>query len=117
MTKVAKTAAARKRETLGPVPTGDPFDTGERDTDKAVSNIAGIAGDQLRSFVERIERIQADIASLQEDAKEVKKEAKGTGFDLKVINYIVKLRKQDKDDLDEFETLVDIYKRALGMSV
>lgn len=114
---MAKTPAARKRETLGPVPTTtDPFDTGNKDVEKPVtSNIAGIAGDRLRSFIERIERMNEEIKSLQEDVKEVKKEAKGTGFDLKVVNHLIKIRRIDKDDLDEFETLVDIYKRALGM--
>lgn len=118
---MARTAAARKRETLGPVPTGDDpdpaFDTGDMDTQKPVtSNIAGIAGDRLRSLIERIERLSEEIKTLQSDVKEVKKEAKGTGFDLKVINYLIKIRRVDKDDLDEFETMVDIYKRAIGMS-
>lgn len=117
---MAKTTAARKRETLGPVPTGDDdpaFDTGDKDTKKQIANVAGVSGNQLRSFIERIERLQEEIRSLQADVKEIKSETKGVGFDLKVVNHILKIRKQDKDDLDEFETLVDIYKRALGMSV
>ena len=50
-----------------------------------------------------------------EDIKEVYAEAKGTGFDTKVMRQLIKLRKMDKDDLDEQETLLDVYKRAIGM--
>lgn len=75
----------------------------------------GIAADRLKSFVERIERLQAEQKALTEDIKEVKAEAKGVGFDVKVIMHIIKVRKQDADDRDEFDALVDTYMRALGM--
>jgi len=80
-----------------------------------MSDVAGIAGDQLRSYIERIERLEEEKRALAEDIKEVFGEAKGTGFDTKIMRQIIRIRKMDKDDLDEQETLLDIYKRALGM--
>lgn len=77
--------------------------------------VNGISGQRLLSFIERIERVRVDIKAMQADVKEIKAEAKGTGFDVKVINYLIKLREQDKDDREEFDTLVDIYSRAIGM--
>lgn len=74
---------------------------------------AGIAGGRIRSFVERIEHIEAEIAELGEGKKEVFAEAKGEGFDVKVIKEIIKLRKQDQGERDEHETLLDLYMRAM----
>ena len=73
----------------------------------------GIAGGRIRSFVERIEHIEAEIADLSEGKKEVFAEAKGEGFDIKVIKEIIKLRKQDQDERDEQETLLDLYMKAM----
>lgn len=78
-------------------------------------NSGGIAGDRLRSLIERIERLEEEKRATAADIKEVYAEAKGTGFDTKIMRQIVKLRRMDKDDIDEQETLLDIYKRALGM--
>jgi uncharacterized protein (UPF0335 family) len=80
-----------------------------------MADVAGIAGDRLKSFIERIERLEEEKRALAEDIKEVYAEAKGTGFDTKVMRQLIKLRKMDKDDLDEQETLLDVYKRAIGM--
>ena len=80
-----------------------------------MADVGGIAGDRLKSFIERIERLEEEKKALQEDIKEVYAEAKGTGFDVKIMRQILKLRKMDKDDLDEQEALLDVYKRALGM--
>lgn len=77
-------------------------------------NVGGIAGDQLRSFIERIERLEEEKRSLANDIKEVYEEAKGRGFDTKIMRQIVKERRMDKDDLDEQETLLDIYRKALA---
>jgi len=77
--------------------------------------VGGIAGERLKSFIERIERLEEEKRALAEDIKEVYAEAKGTGFDVKTMRQIVKIRRMDKDDLDEQETLLDIYLRALGM--
>jgi len=73
----------------------------------------GVAGNRVRSFVERIEQLQQEIAELNEGKKEVFAEAKGEGFDVKVLKEIIKLRKQDKDERDEHETLLDVYLRAM----
>jgi len=78
-------------------------------------DVGGIAGDRLKSFVERIERLEEEKQALANDIKEVYAEAKGTGFDTKIMRQIIRLRKMDKDDLDEQETLLDVYRRALGM--
>ena len=75
----------------------------------------GIAADRLKSFIERIERLEEEKAALAADIREVYAEAKGTGFDTKIMRQIIRIRRMDKDDVDEQETLLDIYKRALGM--
>ncbi|MGC2415391.1 MAG: DUF2312 domain-containing protein [Stellaceae bacterium] len=78
-------------------------------------DVGGIAGERLRSFIERIERLEEERRTLGADIKEVYAEAKGAGFDAKIMRQLIRLRRMDKDDLDEQETLLDIYKRALGM--
>jgi uncharacterized protein (UPF0335 family) len=78
-------------------------------------DVGGIAGERLKSFVERIERLEAEKEALAGDIKEVYAEAKGSGFDTKIMRQIIRLRKRDQDDIDEEETLLDLYKRALGM--
>ena len=80
-----------------------------------MADVAGVAGDRLKSFIERIERLEEEKRALAEDIKEVYAEAKGTGFDTKIMRQLIKIRKMDKDDLDEQETLLDVYKRAIGM--
>jgi uncharacterized protein (UPF0335 family) len=77
--------------------------------------VGGIAGERLRSFIERIERLEEERRTLAGDIREVYAEAKGNGFDAKTMRQIIRLRRLDKDDRDEEETLLDIYKRALGM--
>jgi uncharacterized protein (UPF0335 family) len=78
-------------------------------------DVGGIAGERLKSFIERIERLEEEKRALAEDIKEVFAEAKGVGFDVKTIRQVLKLRRMDKDDLDEQEALLDTYLRALGM--
>ena len=78
-------------------------------------DVGGIAGERLRSLIERIERLEEERRTLAADIKEVYAEAKGTGFDAKIMRQIIRIRRMDKDDLDEQETLLDIYMRALGM--
>ena len=85
---------------------------GERGT---MPDVGGIAGERLKSFIERIERLEEEKRTLAEDIKEVYAEAKGTGFDTKIIRQIIRIRKRDQDELDEEETLLDLYKRAIGM--
>ena len=78
-------------------------------------DVGGIAGDRLKSFIERIERLEEEKRVLAEDIKEVYAEAKGTGFDTKIIRQIIRIRKRDRDELDEEESLLEVYMRALGM--
>jgi len=75
----------------------------------------GVAGDRLKSFIERIERLEEEKRALAADIKEVYSEAKGAGFDVKTIRELIKIRRMDEDDFDEREALLDTYKRALGM--
>ncbi len=78
-----------------------------------MTDTVGIAGDRIRSFVERIEHIDEEIKGLNEGKKEIFAEAKGDGFDVKVLKEIIRLRKQDKDERDEHESLLDLYLRAM----
>jgi uncharacterized protein (UPF0335 family) len=80
-----------------------------------MATAGGIAGDHLKSFIERIERLEEEKKALTDDIRDVYSEAKGTGFDVKVIRQIIKIRKMDKDELDEQEALLDTYLLALGM--
>ena len=75
----------------------------------------GVAGERLKSFIERVERLEEEKRALAADIKEVYSEAKGAGFDVKTMREIVKIRRMDEDDLDEREALLDTYLRALGM--
>jgi uncharacterized protein (UPF0335 family) len=81
------------------------------------SSPANFAKDQLRSIVERIERLEEEKAALSEDIKEVYAEAKGNGFDTKVLRTVVRLRKQDSNERAEQEAVLDLYMHALGMAV
>jgi uncharacterized protein (UPF0335 family) len=81
----------------------------------AMSDVGGIAADRLKSFVERIERLEEEKAGISGDIKDVYAEAKGTGFDIKIIRQIIRLRKMERDDRREQEELLDLYKQALGM--
>jgi len=78
-------------------------------------DVGGIAGEQLKSFIERIERLEEEKRVLSADIKDVYAEAKGSGFDTTIMRQIIRIRRMDQDDVDEQETLLDIYKRALGM--
>ena len=78
-------------------------------------DVGGIAGDRLRSFIERIERLEEERRALGEDIKEVYSEAKSAGFDLTTMRQIVRIRKMDQDDRDEKQALLDTYMNALGM--
>lgn len=80
------------------------------------NNIGGVAGERLRSYIERIERLEEEKKSIADDIKDVKSEAKSAGFNTKAINQILRLRKMDLGERHEFEEVVDIYKHALGMA-
>jgi uncharacterized protein (UPF0335 family) len=77
-----------------------------------------VAGDQLRTIVERIENVEEEIRELNEAKKEIYAEAKGNGFDVKILREVIRVRKQDQKELDEKETLLDTYLQAIkGSSV
>lgn len=82
-----------------------------------MSGPAGFAAEQLRSFVERLERLEEEIAAINDDKKSVYAEAKGTGFDVKIIREVLKIRRQDKSEREEREAVLDLYLQALGMSL
>ena len=73
------------------------------------------AKDHLKAFVERIERLEEEKKALADDIRDVYAEAKGSGFDVKALRVIVRLRKQDADERREHEAILDTYKHALGM--
>lgn len=79
------------------------------------SNSASVAEGQLRSFVERIERVEEEIRAMNDDKKEIYSEAKGNGFDTKVLKRVIQIRRQDHAERMEQEAILDLYLAALGM--
>lgn len=77
--------------------------------------VGGIAADRLRSIIERVERLEEERKGLAGDIKDIFTEAKSAGFEVKVLRQIIRIRKQDPAAVEEQETLLDIYRRALGM--
>jgi uncharacterized protein (UPF0335 family) len=86
------------------------------DQEQTMSGPDGVAGDQLRAFVERIEHIEEEIKGLTEDKKEIFAEAKGEGFDVKILKEVIRIRKQDQEERQEHESLLEVYLHALGTS-
>ena len=74
-----------------------------------------IAGDRLRSLIERIERLEEERKGLGSDIKDIFAEAKSAGFDVKVMRQLIRIRKQEPGDVETEEQLLDVYRRALGM--
>ena len=81
-----------------------------------MTEVGGIAADQLASYVERIERLEEEKANLMADIKEVYGEAKALGYDVKILRQIIRLRKMEDHERTEQEEILEVYKRALGMS-
>lgn len=81
----------------------------EPDTD-----VGGIAAERLRSIIERVERLEEEKKALSSDIKDIFVEAKSAGFDVKVLRTIIRLRKQEPAEVEEQETLLELYRRALG---
>jgi uncharacterized protein (UPF0335 family) len=75
----------------------------------------GVAAERLKSFIERIERLEEEKAALTSDIREIYSEAKGTGFDTRIMRQIVRLRKLDDADRQEQQAILDTYKKALGL--
>ncbi len=86
------------------------------DSSDQTPEVGGIAADQLRSYIERIERLEEEKAGIAADIKDVFAEAKGNGFDVKTMRQILRLRKLEEVDRQEQESLLDLYRRALGMA-
>ena len=74
----------------------------------------GVAAERLRSFIERVERLEEEKANIMNDIKEVFAEAKGEGYDVKILRQIVRIRKMDRAERQEQEALLDLYLSALG---
>ncbi|MDG6094149.1 DUF2312 domain-containing protein [Acetobacter sp. AN02] len=98
-----------------------PFDIDEAASSRArqaadpESNVGGIAADRLMSIIERIERLEEERKALGDDIKDIFSESKSAGFDVPTIKQLLRLRKKDPSEIEEQETLLDIYRRAIGM--
>ena len=80
-----------------------------------MSEVGGVSAERLKSFVERIERLEEEKSALAGDIREIYAEAKGTGFDARILRQVVRLRKMDRADRQEQEELLELYKRALDL--
>ena len=74
-----------------------------------------VAADRLRSLVERIERLDEERKALGNDIRDIYAEAKSAGFDVKVLRQLIRIRKQEPAEVEEQESLLDVYRHALGM--
>ena len=81
-----------------------------------MADAGGVAAGQLRSFVERIERLEEEKKGIADDIRDVYAEAKGNGFDTKVLRQVIRLRKKDAAERQEEEAILDLYMHALGMA-
>lgn len=84
-------------------------------TDREELKTGGVAADRLRGIVDRIERLEEERKALGADIRDIYSEAKSAGFDVKALRELIKIRKQDAARVEETETLLDVYRRALGM--
>ncbi|WP_408647431.1 DUF2312 domain-containing protein [Wolbachia endosymbiont of Pentidionis agamae] len=78
--------------------------------------IQNITAEELRSYIERIEKLEQERKDVQDHIRDIYTKAANEGFNTKIMKQIIKLRKMDSDDRENQETLLDVYKRALGMS-
>ena len=81
-----------------------------------MSDVNGVAQDQLKSFVDRIERLEEEKQTISDDIKDVYAEAKGNGFDTKVLRRVIAVRKMNADERNEQEAILELYLQALGMA-
>ncbi|MBI1366020.1 MAG: DUF2312 domain-containing protein [Alphaproteobacteria bacterium] len=87
---------------------------GSASVQKAADGATTVAADRLRSFIERVERLEEEKAAIAGDIKEVYAEAKGEGYETKILRQVVRLRKMDRADRQEQEALLELYLSALG---
>lgn len=108
-------------ENIAAFPVADDYENEDESSARAPAgeearDVGGVAGKRLQSFIERVERLEGEKAALMEDIKEVYAEAKGVGFDIKIIRKIISLRKMDAEKRRETEELLELYKSAIGMA-
>lgn len=84
-------------------------------TEKGETEVGGIAADRLRSLIERIERLEEERKALGSDIKDIYAEAKSAGFDVAVIRQLIRIRRREPSELQEEESLLEVYRAALGM--
>ena len=92
-----------------------PPPIGDNSGDTVVESTTTVAAQELRQFIERFERLDAEKKDIADAQKEVMAEAKGRGYDTKILRKVIALRKRDANDLAEEEAVLDMYKSALGM--
>lgn len=102
-------------ENVAAFPPGSENETENQSSAGDPTDVGGVAGQRLKSFIDRIERLEEEKTAIMEDIKEVYAEAKGTGFDAKTMRKVVTLRKMDTEKRRESEELLDLYKAAIGM--
>ena len=78
-------------------------------------NVGGVEVDRLRSLVERVERLETERKDIGSDIKDIFTEAGSAGYDIKVLRQLIRIRKQEPAEVEEQESLLDVYRRALGM--
>ena len=108
----ALTPRSRKANPRLPSPRRIEWRWTDRERDPEVG---GIAADRLRSLIERIERLEEERKALGSDIKDIYAEAKSAGFDVAVIRQLIRIRRREPAEVQEEETLLDVYRRALGM--
>lgn len=84
-------------------------------SDEKESNVEAFAKDQLKALIERIERLEEEKKAISDDIRDIYAEAKGNGFDVRAMRTIIRLRKQDPEERQEQETILETYLQALGM--
>ncbi len=91
------------------------FDSAAKTSEPGADKVGGIGADRLRGLIDRIERLEEERRALGSDIKDIYAEAKSAGFDVKVLRQLIRIRKQEPAEVEEQETLLDVYRRALGM--
>lgn len=86
-----------------------------KEDDDSVQDVGGVAGQRLKSFLDRIERLEEEKKGIADDIKDIYAEAKGVGFEVKIMRKILKLRKMEAEKRHEEEQLLELYKAAIGL--
>jgi uncharacterized protein (UPF0335 family) len=115
LTLAARSGIERLDHPPAPLRVGGEEKLENKMADEITETSQTVAAGQLRAFIERIERLEEEKKTIADDIKEVFAEAKGTGFDTKAMRAIIRLRKKDQAERQEEESILDLYKAALGM--